>query len=174
MHWRCSTLCMRSLRSSFGCAFDARAVLAGYGRTLRSVALAPQQSLIREVPSLHALRVESHSTKRMYTRRHLSAKDVSVETPALKGYRFGVFEVDLASAEVRRDGRQIRVRGMPFDILVSLLERPGELVSRDDLRQRLWSADTFVDFDHGLNAAVNRLRDALGDSAENPRFIQTI
>lgn len=94
--------------------------------------------------------------------------------PALKGYRFGVFEVDLSSADVRREGRQIRVRGKPFDILVLLLERPGELVSRDQLRQRLWTSDTFVDFDHGLNAAVNRLREALGDSAENPRFIQTI
>jgi TolB-like protein/DNA-binding winged helix-turn-helix (wHTH) protein/tetratricopeptide (TPR) repeat protein len=97
-----------------------------------------------------------------------------VQTQDVKGYRFGVFEVDLASAGVRREGREIRVRGKPFDILVLLLERPGELVSRDELRQRLWASDTFVDFDHGLNAAMNRLRDALGDSAENPRFIQTI
>jgi TolB-like protein/DNA-binding winged helix-turn-helix (wHTH) protein/Flp pilus assembly protein TadD len=97
-----------------------------------------------------------------------------VDVPSPRGYRFGVFEVDLASASVRRDGLQIRVRGKPFDILVVLLERPGALVTRDDLRQRLWAADTFVDFDHGLNAAMNRLRDALGDSAENPRFVQTI
>jgi TolB-like protein/DNA-binding winged helix-turn-helix (wHTH) protein/Flp pilus assembly protein TadD len=99
---------------------------------------------------------------------------MSGEAAGPRGYRFGVFEVDLASAAVRREGMQLRVRGKPFDILVFLLERPGELVSREDLRQRLWAADTFVDFDHGLNAAVNRLRDALGDSAENPRFVQTI
>lgn len=99
---------------------------------------------------------------------------MSVDISAPRGYRFGVFEVDLASAAVRREGLQVRVRGKPFDILVLLLERRGELVSRDELRQRLWASDTFVDFDHGLNAAMNRLRDALGDSAENPRFIQTI
>lgn len=96
------------------------------------------------------------------------------DTQQARGYRFGVFEVDLAAASVRREGLQVRLRGKPFDILVFLLERPGELVSRDDLRQRLWAADMFVDFDHGLNAAMNRLRDGLGDSAENPRFIQTI
>jgi TolB-like protein/DNA-binding winged helix-turn-helix (wHTH) protein/Flp pilus assembly protein TadD len=96
------------------------------------------------------------------------------ETTALRGYRFGVFEVDLASATVRREGLQVRLRGKPFDILVTLLDRSGELVTRDELRQRLWASDTFVDFDHGLNAAMNRLRDAIGDAAENPRFIQTI
>jgi TolB-like protein/DNA-binding winged helix-turn-helix (wHTH) protein/tetratricopeptide (TPR) repeat protein len=95
-------------------------------------------------------------------------------TPSVRGYRFGVFEVDLASASLRREGLQVRLRGKPFDILLCLLERPGELVGRDDLRQRLWAADTFVDFDHGLNAAVNRLRDALGDSADNPRFVHTV
>ncbi|MGH9371434.1 MAG: winged helix-turn-helix domain-containing tetratricopeptide repeat protein [Vicinamibacterales bacterium] len=92
----------------------------------------------------------------------------------VRGYRFGVFEVDLASAAVRREGLQVRMRGKPFDILVALLQRPGDLVTRDELRQRLWASDTFVDFDHGLNAAMNRLRDALGDAADNPRFIQTI
>jgi TolB-like protein/DNA-binding winged helix-turn-helix (wHTH) protein/tetratricopeptide (TPR) repeat protein len=99
---------------------------------------------------------------------------MSMASPSVRGYRFGVFEVDLASASVRREGLQVRMRGKPFDILVFLLERPEEIFSREDLRQRLWAADTFVDFDHGLNAAVNRLRDALGDSAENPRFIQTM
>ena len=73
-----------------------------------------------------------------------------------------------------KDGSQVRLRGKPFDILIYLLERPGNLVTRDEFRRHLWGADTFVDFDHGLNAAMNRLRDALGDSAENPRFIQTI
>jgi TolB-like protein/DNA-binding winged helix-turn-helix (wHTH) protein/Flp pilus assembly protein TadD len=96
------------------------------------------------------------------------------DSMAPRGYRFGVFEVDLSAAALRRDGLQVRLRGKPFDILVALLERKGELVTRDELRHRLWGADTFVDFDHGMNAAMNRLRDALGDTAENPRFIQTI
>jgi len=93
---------------------------------------------------------------------------------APRGYRFGVFEVECPACALTRDGSPVRLRGKPFDILRYLLERPGELVTRDELRHLLWSADTFVDFDHGLNAAMNRLRDALGDTAENPRFIQTI
>jgi TolB-like protein/DNA-binding winged helix-turn-helix (wHTH) protein/Tfp pilus assembly protein PilF len=88
-------------------------------------------------------------------------------------YRFGVFEIDGKQGELRKQGRPIKLRGRPFDILLLLLASPGDLVSRDDLRQRLWPADTFVDFDHGLNSAMNRLRDALGDSAESPRFIET-
>jgi len=89
-------------------------------------------------------------------------------------YRFGLFDVDERRGEVRKQGLRLRVRGRPLDILLILLERPGELISRDDFRTRLWSADTFVDFDHGLNTAVNRLRELLGDSADNPRFIETI
>ena len=96
------------------------------------------------------------------------------EPSTARGYRFGVFEVECAAAALRRDGTLVRLRGKPFDILTYLLERPGDLVSRAELRRHLWSADTFVDFDHGLNAAMNRLRDALGDTAENPRFVQTI
>jgi TolB-like protein/DNA-binding winged helix-turn-helix (wHTH) protein/Tfp pilus assembly protein PilF len=89
-------------------------------------------------------------------------------------YRFGLFEVDERRGEIRKQGSRLRLRGRPFDILLILLERPGELVSRDDLRARLWPADTFVDFDHGVNTSVNRLREVLGDSAENPRFIETV
>jgi TolB-like protein/DNA-binding winged helix-turn-helix (wHTH) protein/tetratricopeptide (TPR) repeat protein len=89
-------------------------------------------------------------------------------------YRFGLFEVDERRGEIRKQGSRLRLRGRPFDILLILLERPGELVSRDDLRVRLWPADTFVDFDHGVNTSVNRLREVLGDSAENPRFIETV
>ena len=89
-------------------------------------------------------------------------------------YRFGLFEVDERRGEVRKRGLRIRLRGRPFDILLILLERPGELISREDLRNRLWTADTFVDFDHGVNTAVNRLREVLGDSADNPRFIETV
>ena len=89
-------------------------------------------------------------------------------------YRFGLFEVDSRTGELRKQGRQLRLRGRPFDILVLLLARGGDVISRDELRQQLWQADTFVDFDHGLNSAINRLREALGDSAENPRFIETL
>lgn len=81
---------------------------------------------------------------------------------------FGPFEVDLQAGELRRNGSKVRLQEQPFQILTMLLERPGEIVRREELRNRLWSADTFVDFDHGLNAAVKRLRDALGDSAEAP------
>jgi TolB-like protein/DNA-binding winged helix-turn-helix (wHTH) protein len=87
---------------------------------------------------------------------------------------FGAFEADLASGDLRKHGLRIKLRGRPFDVLCALVEQPGELVTRDTLRQRLWAADTFVDFDHGLNAAVNKLREALGDAADNPRFIETL
>jgi len=87
---------------------------------------------------------------------------------------FGPFEVDLQTEELRKDGLKIKVYRQSFQILALLLERPGEMVSREELRQRLWPADTFVDFEHGLNAAVKRLRQALGDSADVPRFIETL
>jgi Tol biopolymer transport system component/DNA-binding winged helix-turn-helix (wHTH) protein len=88
--------------------------------------------------------------------------------------RFGVFEVDLRSGELRRQGLRLRLPDQSFQVLTLLLEHPGELVSREELREKLWPADTFVDFDHGLNAAVNRLREALGDSADSPRFVETL
>ena len=88
--------------------------------------------------------------------------------------RFGVFEVDLGTGDIKKRGLPVRLRGRPFDVLAQLLERPGEVVTRDELRERLWPADTFVDFDHGLNTSVNRLREALGDSADNPRFVETL
>src|SRR6516225_2235147 len=88
--------------------------------------------------------------------------------------RFGMFEIDLHSAELRRNGLKVRLQEQPFQVLAMMLERPGELVTREELRSRLWSADTFVDFDHSLNAAIKRLRDALGESAEAPVFIETL
>src|SRR5258706_11576659 len=88
--------------------------------------------------------------------------------------QFGVFEVDLKAGELRRNGTRIRLQEQPFQILTILLEHSGEVVTREELRGRLWPADTYVDFDHSLNAAVRRLRDALGDSAENPRFVETV
>jgi TolB-like protein/DNA-binding winged helix-turn-helix (wHTH) protein/tetratricopeptide (TPR) repeat protein len=92
----------------------------------------------------------------------------------VEGYRFGQFEVDSRTGELRKHGVRLRLRGRPVDILLTLLERPGELITRDELRARLWPADTFVDFDHGLHSAVNRLRESLGDAADNPRFIETL
>ncbi len=88
--------------------------------------------------------------------------------------RFGQYEVDVASGELRKSGVKIRLQEQPFQVLVALLERPGEVVTREELQRRLWPADTFVDFDHSLNTAINKLRDALGDTAANPRFIETL
>jgi TolB-like protein/DNA-binding winged helix-turn-helix (wHTH) protein/Tfp pilus assembly protein PilF len=88
--------------------------------------------------------------------------------------RFGSFEMDLRGGELRKHGVRIRLQTQPFQILGMLLERPGEVVTREELRQALWPGDTFVDFDHGLNNAINRLREALGDSAEGSRFVETL
>src|SRR5438046_9084683 len=88
--------------------------------------------------------------------------------------RFGVFEVDVRSGELRKQGVRIKLQEQPFHVLAVLLQRPGEVVTREQLRSENWSADTFVDFDHSLNKAINKLREALGDSADNPRFIETL
>jgi TolB-like protein/DNA-binding winged helix-turn-helix (wHTH) protein/Flp pilus assembly protein TadD len=87
---------------------------------------------------------------------------------------FGVFEVDLRAGELRKRGLKVRLQQQPFQVLAMLLEHAGEVVGREDLQKRLWPADTFVDFGHGLNKAVNKIREALGDSAESPRFIETV
>src|SRR4029079_3317827 len=88
--------------------------------------------------------------------------------------KFGVFEADMRSAELYRQGRRVPLQQQPFRLLPALLERPGESLGREELQQRLWPADTFVDFDHGLATAVKKLRSALGDSAQNPRFVETV
>jgi DNA-binding winged helix-turn-helix (wHTH) protein len=88
--------------------------------------------------------------------------------------RFGVYELDLASGELRKGGLKIRLSGQPFQVLAILVERPGEVVTREQLQKKLWPDGTFVDFDHSLNTAINKIREALGDSAENPRFIETL
>jgi TolB-like protein/DNA-binding winged helix-turn-helix (wHTH) protein/Tfp pilus assembly protein PilF len=88
--------------------------------------------------------------------------------------RFGVFEVDLRAGELRKQGVRLRLQEQPFQVLAILLERPGDTVTREELRNRLWTADTFVDFDHGVNKAVSRIREALGDSATSPRFVETV
>lgn len=88
--------------------------------------------------------------------------------------RFGVFEADLDARELRKQGHRIRLQDQPFAVLTILLERPGIVISREDIRQKLWAADTFVDFDHSLNTAVNKVREMLGDSASSPRFVETV
>src|SRR6266702_6294765 len=87
--------------------------------------------------------------------------------------RFGVFEVDFRAGELTKRGLRIRLQEQPFQVLAMLLEKPGELVTREELQKKLWG-QTVVDFDHGLNKAINKIREALGDSAENPRFVETV
>jgi len=91
--------------------------------------------------------------------------------PAL---RFGVFDANLSARELRKHGIPVRLPGQPFAILAMLLQRPGEVVTREEMRERLWTSDTFVDFEHSLNSAIKKLRAALGDSPENPRYVETI
>src|SRR5258705_4445679 len=88
--------------------------------------------------------------------------------------RFESFELDVRSRELRKGKNRIRLQEQPFEILRLMLERPGDVVTREELAQRLWPAGTFVDFEHSLNAAVKRLRAALGDDADNPRFVETL
>jgi DNA-binding winged helix-turn-helix (wHTH) protein len=92
----------------------------------------------------------------------------------IRTLQFGVFELDLRAGELHRNGSRVKLQEQPLQILTMLLEHPGEVVTREELQKKLWPADTFVDFDHSLNAAIRRLRDALGDSAENPRFVETV
>src|SRR5215472_5767733 len=87
--------------------------------------------------------------------------------------RFGCFEVDLRTREIRKRGIKVRLQDQPFEVLAALLERPGQLVTREQLQARIWAGNTFVDFDRGLNKAINRIREALGDAAATPRFIET-
>ena len=95
----------------------------------------------------------------------------AVHSPRL--VRFGIFEVDLPAGELRKGGLKLKLTGQPFQVLAILLERPGEVVTREELQKRLWP-DTFVDVDHNLNTAINKIREVLGDSAENPRFVETL
>jgi DNA-binding winged helix-turn-helix (wHTH) protein/tetratricopeptide (TPR) repeat protein len=96
------------------------------------------------------------------------------DPPSPRLIRFGIFEADLSAGELRKGGSRIRLQEQPFQILAMLLERPGQIITREDLRTRLWPGDTFVDFEHGVNSGVARLRDALGDSADSPRYIETL
>jgi DNA-binding winged helix-turn-helix (wHTH) protein len=96
------------------------------------------------------------------------------ESQPERRYRFGVFEADTATGELRRQGVRVRLHAQPFQVLVLLLDQPGELLTREELSRELWPGGTFVDYEHGLNSAVNRIREALGDTAANPRFIETL
>lgn len=89
-------------------------------------------------------------------------------------YRFGVFEADAATGELRRQGMRVKLNAQPFQVLLMLLERPGQLVTRDEICRVLWPEGTFVDYEHGVNSAVNRIREALGDTAGSPRFVETL
>src|SRR3954464_9141014 len=93
---------------------------------------------------------------------------------AVTDFRFGRFELDSRTRELRKDGVRLRLQDQPFAVLAVMLEHPGELLTRDELRDRLWPNGTFLDFEHGLNAAVKRLRSVLGDNAERPRFVETL
>src|SRR5882724_626104 len=95
-------------------------------------------------------------------------------TTVKRAVRFGLYEVDYASQELRKAGIKIKIQDQPFQILALLLERPGQIVTREEIQKRLWTGDTFVDFDLGLNSAVKKLRQALGDESDNPRFIETL
>jgi cholera toxin transcriptional activator len=88
--------------------------------------------------------------------------------------RFGVFELDLSAGELRRSGVKLRLQDQPFQVLALLLDRAGDVVTREELQQKLWPSDTFVDFDHSLNTAINKVREALGDSASSPRYVETL
>jgi DNA-binding winged helix-turn-helix (wHTH) protein len=89
-------------------------------------------------------------------------------------YRFGIFEVDAATGELRRQGLRVKLNTQPFQMLLMLLDRPGQLLSREEISRELWPDGTFVDYEHGVNSAVNRIREALGDTAANPRFLETL
>jgi DNA-binding winged helix-turn-helix (wHTH) protein len=94
--------------------------------------------------------------------------------PAYRTIRFGVFDLDLNAHELRKRGVRVKLHDQPFQVLALLLERKGEVVTREELRAKLWPGDSFVDFDHGLGSVIHKLREALGDSADNPRFIETL
>jgi DNA-binding winged helix-turn-helix (wHTH) protein len=96
------------------------------------------------------------------------------DSVSARRYRFGVFEADASTGELRRQGIRIKLNAQPFQVLLMLLDHPGEVLTRDEISRALWSDGTFVDYDHGVNSAVNRIREALGDAASNPRFVETL
>jgi DNA-binding winged helix-turn-helix (wHTH) protein len=100
--------------------------------------------------------------------------DASTGPTPLPRYRFGTFEVDAATGELRRQGLRVKLNTQPFQVLLMLLARPGELLTREEISRELWPQGTFVDYEHGINSTVNRIREALGDTAARPRFVETL
>jgi cholera toxin transcriptional activator len=123
-----------------------------------------------------ALGAVAGATRRRCRRCYTTAFAMSAPQPDNPGriVRFGVFELDLEAGELRRNGIKLHLQEQPFQVLAMLLERAGKIVAREELRQKLWKEDTFVDFDHSLNTAVNKLREVLGDSASRPQYVETL
>ena len=96
------------------------------------------------------------------------------ESQPARRYRFGAFEADSATGELRRQGLRLKLNAQPFQVLLMLLDRPGEVLTREEISRELWPDGTFVDYEHGVNSAVNRIREALGDAASSPRFVETL
>ena len=101
------------------------------------------------------------------------ASDMTDQRPARR-YRFGTFEADAESGELRRQGLRVKLNAQPFQVLMLLMDRPGQLLTREEISRELWPDGTFVDYEHGVNSAVNRIREALGDTASSPRFVETL
>ncbi len=100
--------------------------------------------------------------------------DLKSDIRPAQRYRFGTFEADAATGELRRQGMRVKLNAQPFQVLLMFLERPGQLLTRDEISRELWPEGTFVDYEHGVNSAVNRIREALGDTAGSPRFVETL
>jgi DNA-binding winged helix-turn-helix (wHTH) protein len=110
----------------------------------------------------------------MTERKATATASAMVERVAARRYRFGVFEADEATGELRRKGMRVRLHAQPFQVLTMMLDRPGEVLTREEICRELWPEGTFVDYEHGVNSAVNRIREALGDKAASPRFVETL
>ena len=133
----------------------------------------------QDTPQLQSLASESIWLLRIHAiilRCRCTLHSMSSSTPSqpARKAKFGLYEADLAAGELRKNGNKLRLQEQPFQVLAMLLDRAGQVVTREELREKLWTADTFVDFEHSVNTAINKLRDALGDTAANPRFIETL
>jgi DNA-binding winged helix-turn-helix (wHTH) protein len=113
--------------------------------------------------------------RRLQMARAIGYTGMSMTDPQpARRYRFGVYEADAATGDLRRQGLRVKLNAQPFQVLCMMLERPGELLTREEISRELWPGGTFVDYEHGVNSAVNRIREALGDTAGNPRFVETL
>lgn len=112
------------------------------------------------------------AVSRWCTIKPLIRKGLSLQVNQI--FRFGLFEIDATAGELRKESRPVKLQEQPFQLLLLLVQRAGEVVTREELQRSVWPADTFVDFDHGVNTAVKKIRQALGDSAQNPRFVETL